>query len=65
MNINEEIDRIMDNLILLCEVRGQLSPEANLVTEEKINELQETLLFLNTEVDVDKNFALLKVNCDL
>ena len=65
MSVNQEIDKVMENLIMLCEIRGQLSPEANLETESKIASLKEDLAFLNTVVDFDKNFVILDVSCDL
>ena len=65
MSVNQEIDRVMEDLIMLWEIRGQLSPEANLETETKIASLKEELAFLNTVIDFDKNFAILNESCDL
>ena len=65
MSVSQEIDSVMENLIMLCEIRGQLSPEANLETETKIASLKEELAFLNTVIDFDKNFAILNESCDL
>lgn len=65
MTVNEEIDKVMENLILLCEVRGQLSPEDNFENEKKIASLQEDLVFLNTALDFEKNYAILNLGYDL
>ena len=65
MSVNQEIDRVMEDLIMLWEIRGQLSPEANLETETKIASLKEELDFFNTVIDFDKNFAILNESCDL
>lgn len=43
MSVQEHIDNIYEEMVYLCEVRGELDPESNAKIEKRIAELQANL----------------------
>ena len=46
MTIQDQINDIHEQMVYLCEYRGELDPESNARTEQKIRELQDELQVL-------------------
>jgi hypothetical protein len=42
-DLRDSIDSLREELIMLCEIRGELSPEDNAKTEQRIRELEAKL----------------------
>ena len=61
MTIQDQINDVYEQMIYLCEVRGELSPEDNARTEQKIRDLQDELQVLQYEQDQ----AVIDFSCDL
>ena len=49
MTIQDQINDVYEQMIYLCEVRGELDPESNARTEQKIRDLQDELQVLEYE----------------
>ena len=61
MSIQDQINNVYEQMIYLCEVRGELDPESNARTEAKLKELQDELQVLQYE----KDMAVIDFSCDL
>ena len=61
MSIQDQINNVYEQMIYLCEVRGELDPESNARTETKLKELQDELQVLQYE----KDMAVIDFSCDL
>lgn len=61
MTIQDQINNVYEQMIYLCEIRGELSPEDNAKTEEKISELSAELQVLEYE----KCQEVIDFSCDL
>lgn len=61
MTIQNQIHNVYEQMIYLCEVRGELNPEFNARTEQKIRDLQDELQVLQYEQDQ----AVIDFSCDL
>jgi ABC-type phosphate transport system ATPase subunit len=59
--IRDQINNIYNDMIYLCEVRGELDPESNAKIEAKLKELQDELQVLQYEQDM----AVIDFSCDL
>jgi hypothetical protein len=60
-SIRDQINNIYNDMIYLCEVRGELDPESNAKIEAKLKELQDELQVLQYEQDM----AVIDFSCDL
>jgi ABC-type phosphate transport system ATPase subunit len=60
-SIQDQINNIYNDMIYLCEVRGELDPESNAKIEAKLKELQDELQVLQYEQDM----AVIDFSCDL
>jgi hypothetical protein len=60
-SIQDQINNIYNDMIYLCEVRGELDPESNARTEAKLKELQDELQVLQYERDME----VIDFSCDL
>lgn len=60
-SIQDQINNIYNDMIYLCEVRGELDPESNAKIETKLKELQDELQVLQYEQDM----AVIDFSCDL
>jgi hypothetical protein len=49
----DQINSLYNDLIYLCEVRGELDDEANARTEAKITEIMDEIQVLEYEIDQD------------
>ena len=61
MTIQDQINDVYEQMIYLCEVRGELSPEDNARTEQKIRDLQDELQVLEYE----RCQEVIDFSCDL
>lgn len=61
MTIQDQINNVYEQMIYLCEVRGELDPESNARNESKLRELQDELQVLRYEQDM----AVIDFSCDL
>ena len=61
MNYRDQINNLYNDLIYLCEIRGELDPESNAKTEEKINQITAEIQVLEFE----QNQAVIEFSCDL
>lgn len=61
MTIQDQINNVYEQMIYLCEYRGELSPEDNAKIEEKLNELSAELQVLEYE----KCQEVIEFSCDL
>lgn len=61
MSLSDQINNVYEQMIYLCEVRGELDPESNARTEAKLKELQDELQVLQYE----KDMAVIDFSCDL
>jgi ABC-type phosphate transport system ATPase subunit len=59
--IRDQINNIYNDMIYLCEVRGELDPESNAKIEAKLKELQDELQVLQYEQDME----VIDFSCDL
>jgi len=59
--IRDQMNNLFNEMIYLCEVRGELDPESNAKIEEKINQLSAELQVLQYEQDQ----AVIDFSCDL
>ena len=59
--IRDQINNIYNDMIYLCEIRGELDPESNAKIEAKLKELQDELQVLQYEQDM----AVIDFSCDL
>jgi ABC-type phosphate transport system ATPase subunit len=59
--IQDQISNIHEQMIYLCEVRGELDPESNAKIEEELNQLSAELQVLQFEQDQ----AVIDFSCDL
>jgi len=49
MSKSDIIHGLMEDLIMLCEIRGELDPESNAMTEKRISALQQQIETLEKE----------------
>jgi len=61
MNYRDQINNLYNDLVYLCEIRGELDPESNAKTEEKINQIVAEIQVLEFEQDQ----AVIEFSCDL
>ena len=61
MNYRDQINNLYNDMIYLCEIRGELDPESNAKTEEKINQITAEIQVLQFEQDQ----AVIEFSCDL
>jgi len=61
MTIQNQINNIHEQMIYLCEVRGELDPESNARIEQEIRDLQDELQVLQYKQDM----AVIDFSCDL
>ena len=61
MTIQNQIHNVYEQMIYLCEVRGELDPESNARIEQQIRDLQDELQVLQYEQDM----AVIDFSCDL
>jgi len=61
MTIQNQINNVYEQMIYLCEVRGELDPESNARIEQQIRDLQDELQVLQYEQDQ----AVIDFSCDL
>jgi ABC-type phosphate transport system ATPase subunit len=59
--VQDQMNNLYNDLINLCEIRGELDPESNAKIEEKINQLSAELQVLQYEQDQ----AVIDFSCDL
>lgn len=59
--IRDQISNIHEQMIYLCEVRGELDPVSNAKIEEELNQLSAELQVLQYEQDM----AVIDFSCDL
>ena len=59
--IRDQINNVYNEMIYLCEVRGELDPESNAKIEAKLQELSAELQVLQYEQDQ----AVIDFSCDL
>jgi ABC-type phosphate transport system ATPase subunit len=59
--IRDQINNVYNEMIYLCEVRGELDPESNAKIEAKLKDLQAELQVLEYE----QNMELIDFSCDL
>ena len=57
----DQINSLYNDLVYLCEIRGELDPESNAKTEEKINQIAAEIQVLEFEQDQ----AVIDFSCDL
>lgn len=63
--VQEQINCFMEELIMLCEVRGELGPEGNAITEERILEVKKEIALLEGINQFDKNQAVIDFSCEV
>jgi hypothetical protein len=56
----DQINNLYNDLIYLCEVRGELDDESNAKTEERISDLMAEIQVLEYEIDQD----VMEASCD-
>ena len=61
MTIQDQINNVYEQMIYLCEVRGELDPESNAKIEAKLSELQDELQVLQYE----RCQEVIDFSCDL
>ena len=61
MNYRDQINNLYNDLVYLCEIRGELDPESNAKIEEKINQITAEIQVLQFEQDQ----AVIEFSCDL
>jgi len=61
MNYRDQINNLYNDMIYLCEIRGELDPESNAKIEEKINQITAEIQVLQFEQDL----AVIEFSCDL
>ncbi len=61
MTIQNQINNVYEQMIYLCEMRGELDPESNARIEQEIRDLQDELQVLQYEQDQ----AVIDFSCDL
>lgn len=61
MTIQDQIHNVYEQMIYLCEYRGELDPDSNAKIEEKLSELSAELQVLQYEQDM----AVIEFSCDL
>ena len=61
MTIQDQINNVYEQMIYLCEYRGELDPESNAKIEAQLSELQDELQVLQYEQDM----AVIDFSCDL
>ena len=61
MTIQDQINDVYEQMIYLCEIRGELDPESNARTEQKIRDLQDELQVLEYE----RCQEVIDFSCDL
>lgn len=65
MSVQNQIDNIMEDLILLCEVRGELDEKGNQRIETKIQELTDELATLKQVLQFEQDRAIFDASCYL
>jgi len=63
--VQEQINGLMEELIMLCEVRGELGPEGNAITEERIAGVKKEIALLESINQFDKNQAVIDFSCEV
>lgn len=48
--IEGKIDNLYENMIMMCEIRGQLDPESNAKTEKEIERMLKEIEFLQQKL---------------
>jgi hypothetical protein len=48
--IEGKIDNLYENMIMMCEIRGQLDPESNAKTEKEIEQMLKEIDFLQQKL---------------
>lgn len=61
MTIQDQIHNVYEQMIYLCEVRGELDPESNARIEQQIRDLQDELQVLEYE----RCQEVIDFSCDL
>ena len=61
MNYRDQINNLYNDMIYLCEIRGELDSESNAKIEEKINQITAEIQVLQFEQDQ----AVIEFSCDL
>ena len=61
MTIQDQINNVYEQMIYLCEYRGELDPESNAKIEAKLSELQDELQVLQYE----RCQEVIDFSCDL
>lgn len=61
MSIQDQIHNVYEQMIYLCEYRGELDPESNAKIEAKLSELQDELQVLEYE----RCQEVIEFSCDL
>ena len=63
--MRKQIDGLMEELIMLCEVRGELGPEGNAITEERIATVEKEIALLKNIEQFDRNQAVIDFICEI
>lgn len=63
--VQGQIDGLMEELIMLCEVRGELGPEGNAITEERIATVEREIAFLKHIDQRDRDQAVIDFSCEI
>ena len=50
---------------MLCEVRGELGPEGNAITEERIATVEKEIALLKNIEQFDRNQAVIDFSCEI
>ena len=61
MTIQDQINNVYEQMIYLCEYRGELDPESNARIEQQIRDLQDELQVLEYE----RCQEVIEFSCDL
>jgi hypothetical protein len=61
MTIQDQINNVYEQMIYLCEYRGELDPESNAKIEAQLSELQDELQVLEYE----RCQEVIEFSCDL
>ena len=61
MSIQDQINDVYEQMVYLCEYRGELDPESNAKIEAKLSELQDELQVLEYE----RCQEVIDFSCDL
>jgi hypothetical protein len=65
VTVQQEIDGLMEQLIMLCEVRGELGPEGNAATELKIVEIENEIGMLRSVQNYERNKEAFDASCEI